>query len=61
MWTTDESNAGTDVDVRIRLVGEDVCQTGWYYLDHAFPYNDFESGSRDEYSFVDNDIGFEVK
>ena len=52
--------AGTDAYVSIRLFG-DVCSTDWHNLDHAWPYNDFERGSRDEYTFMDKDIGSKVK
>ena len=60
VWTTNVPNAGTDGDVCIKLVG-DVCQTGWHDLDHAWPYDDFERGARDEYSFEDSEIGSQVK
>ena len=60
VWTSDAAWAGTDGDVCIRLVG-DVCQTGWHELDHHFPYNDFERGARDQYTFFGVDVGAKVK
>ena len=60
MWTTKQGDAGTDGDVRFRLIG-DVCQTGWHELDHAWPYDDYQRGARNAYTFPDNDIGSEVK
>ena len=59
LWTTDAPYAGTDGDVTIRLDGE-RCQGGWHKLNHGWPYNDFEKGSRDGYSFIDNDVGSKV-
>ena len=60
LWTTDAPYAGTNGDVTIRLDGE-RCQGGWHKLDHAWPYDDFEKGCEDGFSFFDNDVGSEVK
>ena len=60
LWTTDALYAGTDGDVMIRLDG-DWCWGDWHKLDHGWPYDDFERGGRDGYTFFDNDVGSKVK